>query len=76
MSEWISTKDELPKEEAERVLVLLTLLNYKKEKCQMVCYWHDLYSEWVEAWSGHRLPENKITHWMPLPNPPELKSDR
>lgn len=59
MSEWISVKDRLPKE-------LREVMFYDGE----------------EMWIGYRLgglwcedyftfKESKITHWMPLPEPPK-----
>ena len=60
--EWISIEDRLPEEE-ERVLAFfvgqfMEVASFKDE-------------EWIvsfDDWSEYLFP---ITHWMPLPEPPE-----
>jgi hypothetical protein len=60
--EWISVKDRLPEKENEEVIcydgkIVFTGVEYSKK--------NDF--EWIEC--GYK-PKN-ITHWMPLPNPPQ-----
>lgn len=57
MSKWISVKDRLP-EEKTRVLVFVPHSSIKIDTDRIVG------RIWVR-WYGH------ITHWMPLPEPPE-----
>ena len=68
MSEWISVDDRLP-EDDEQVLVFARPLKlYPSENGRglvdtMICLGGDL---WIHDWE--RQP--KVTHWMPLPDPP------
>ena len=57
VNEWISVKDRLP-EEKTRVLVFVPHSSIKIDTDRIVG------RIWVR-WNGH------ITHWMPLPEPPE-----
>lgn len=57
VNEWISVKDRLP-EEKTRVLVFVPHSSIKIDTDRIVG------RIWVR-WRGH------ITHWMPLPEPPE-----
>lgn len=71
MSEWISVKDRLPEGE-EDVLVHLT----SKELVVgafMTALIHDE-RFWVLSRGGdfYACPQFGVTHWMPLPEPPEV----
>lgn len=57
MSEWIGVKDRLP-EEKTRVLVSIPHSDTKIDTDRI------LGGKWVR-WNGH------VSHWMPLPEPPE-----
>ncbi|MGI9569505.1 MAG: DUF551 domain-containing protein [Desulfobulbia bacterium] len=59
MSEWISVEDRLPESEG-------MYLCYSENGIQQVVYSAARY----ERYSEHFMPFN-ITHWMPLPEPPE-----
>lgn len=61
MSEWISVKDRLPKND-NRVLVYMheNRLSYTKIDTDRL-----VNGEWVR-WS------DTVTHWQPLPEPPEV----
>lgn len=61
MSEWISVKERLP-EEPMRCLVYAKRGKYGG--CGVVYYNQGFYGDEYGA----------ITHWMPLPEPPEVKS--
>lgn len=82
MSEWISVKDRLPehdtdvlvfaegKHEAfigESVITITHIGNHK--------FWPDSpdHWEWVSPWQ-YFMTDYEITHWMPLPKPPERES--
>ena len=73
MSEWISVKDRLPRSMANKVLVWLEhedlvgymgFGHYEKYKGQEI--WYDLEHNEAFAIRGYT-----VTHWMPLPEPPE-----
>lgn len=82
MGEWISVKDRLPehdtpvlvfaegKHEAfigDSVIAITHIGNQK--------LWHDSpdHWNWVSPWQ-YFMTDYEITHWMPLPNPPERES--
>jgi len=61
MSEWISVKDRLPEFEQD-ILICRDLGEARivqTEEYQGSLYWGTSY--------------NNVTHWMPLPEPPEVK---
>jgi len=60
MSEWINVETAL-KEEG---------LVYDGENVYHVV-WCDIHKEWVD-WSEQYEQIQGVTHWMPLPNPPEV----
>ena len=63
MSEWISVKERLPENENE--VVLATDVTYSYTARYVNDNWHCV----CECFEGSS-PYN-ITHWMPLPKPPE-----
>lgn len=71
--EWISVKDRLPNKE-ESVLIVykmqyMTLITAAKyHKVGSVEWWTPVVPNPV---TGSNLYSSFITHWMPLPNPPE-----
>ena len=64
MSEWISVEDELP---TKGVYVLACYLDEYTE----VCRYHQV-KGWQDVVNGSLL----ITHWMPLPAPPEESNEK
>ena len=65
MAEWISVKNRLP-EVGQLVL------------CYCVCSYEVLRFMNVNSWLGARnadYMEGYVTHWMPLPEPPEEAED-
>lgn len=70
MSEWVSVKDRLP-ETDDMVLVLAS--GKPRENITLVDAF-ELAEYDPEGWSLETYPEwmdAKVTHWMPLPEPPE-----
>ena len=61
LSEWISIDDRLPKI-ADDVIV------FSDDKCQI-----DIGFLMNGKWFSDRGELHTVTHWMPLPNPPEDK---
>ncbi len=87
MNEWISVKDKLPDEEEDVLLLVREIEFYGKHQEKRKVYrwvftgWH-VDGEWATTYChGHRkLAEEskedpkftyKVTHWKPLPAPPE-----
>lgn len=80
MTEWISVKDKLP-EEGKEVLVIaygwdknppcyLGCLKHTKSEKSWLTGLESAESDWsLWGWSYLRTP--KVTHWMPLPDPPK-----
>ena len=84
MSEWISVKHKLPELHMETCVdgtdyfvsedVLVYHVDEYGELRQIVANYEvddteHLYTGWVETWEGRKLKD--VTHWMPLPEPPE-----
>lgn len=74
MSEWISVKDKLP-QKYDRVLVTdgkQVCLHYKQSGVNFAdARGHDLYCSCDLNHDRCDFVEGQITHWMPLPKPPE-----
>ena len=84
---WISVEERLPEGEDPVLILVKETEHYglHKEKskvyyCQYLAYWDD--DEWYTSWcNGCRkisdtakepnADEYEVTHWMPLPEPPE-----
>lgn len=67
MSEWISVKDRLPE---PYVAVLVWEKDDTKEGGFAYVDRHD-----GEVWKIGSLGNGAVTHWMPLPEPPEPEED-
>jgi hypothetical protein len=70
---WISIKERMPKNDAQKVLLLW---NLKSKTFCMIGFWNFV----IKKWEIHRLFEsncfinkNRISHWMPLPKNPRGK---
>ena len=57
--EWISVDERLPDKDGR-------FLTVDKKGYMMVCYWQTRF-----GWFASVCNKNAITHWMPLPEPPE-----
>lgn len=75
MSEWISVKDRVPDDYVE---VFYIALNENGSKERMTG--HRENGRWTHCclWYStiHLNDEIKVTHWMPLPEPPVMESDK
>lgn len=69
MSEWISVEERIP----EPLIDVLVHINRIGFYVLSMCPYHD--SENLSYWSFPDswvdIDENDVTHWMPLPEPPE-----
>lgn len=74
-NEWISVEDRLPQSIINKVLVYCEngYIGYGHyEKYQGEETWYNLESgEPFASWNLENCSPYKVTHWMPLPNPPE-----
>lgn len=66
---WISCSERLP-EIFEHVLIIY--LGFEGEKYITIAYMDDEENacDWCSDWNGDVI-DAKVTHWMPLPEPPE-----
>lgn len=80
MSEWISVKDRLPEELPENtgrktISCLVALKScYPKGKATIQKrqrQWIPYYDGSFVGWEWSRIGAQRVTHWMPLPEPPE-----
>ena len=64
MSEWISVEDRLPGDSQ-------TVLAVNSAGVIMLAFIHLPSKTWFRTYAG----QQHVTHWMPLPKPPEGESD-
>lgn len=69
MSEWISVKDRLP-EQGKRYLV--NRYDGVTKTYFTDILWHDAHDLW---WNRLYSGDYKVTHWMPLPEPPKEETE-
>lgn len=76
-NEWISVEDRLPESIVNKVLVYCEngYIGYGHyEKYQGEETWYNLESgEPFSSWSLQNCSPYKVTHWMPLPEPPDRR---
>ena len=65
--EWIKVEDKLPEDD----LSVLVMLGKDKPPCQGVMMGRLSYGEWIANNSYGSSHTSKITHWMPMPDPPK-----
>ena len=79
-NEWISVEERLPESIVNKVLVYCEngYIGYGHyEKYQGEETWYNLESgEPFSSWSLQNCLPYKVTHWMPLPKPPETMTKR
>ena len=63
--EWISVKERFP--EVSNGMFLVCYLFQERHLCYMVCAWYG------GKFRGLDLRPLTVTHWMPLPDVPEVK---
>jgi hypothetical protein len=71
MNDWISADKRLPDESA---FVIAKAMGVKENKHQtgiLVLYYCTAYPKSERFQSQHRASHVTVTHWMPLPTPPE-----
>ncbi len=62
---WIKCSDRVPEPHTDVVVF------EKYRSCETIKIGHRLGCEEYDWVDDHLFPLDKITHWMPLPNPPE-----
>ena len=73
MSEWQSI--ETAPRDGKNILVALHFKNGKYWGLDII-WWNERWNEWESAgydWRYADDDDERITHWMPLPEPPTLK---
>lgn len=69
VNQWISVKDRLPDESCECLGVVdgeVTEVSYSPKCKGLICVW-----SMCDADGFKPLPDDAVTHWMPLPEPPK-----
>jgi len=64
---WINKKDELPTHEQ---MVLITIIGKNKTHVDLVMYNARQKKSYIWDADEYDIPDEKVTHWMPLPEPP------
>ena len=67
MSEWISVEDRLPRKSGE------FKVKYSGKYSDDVSRFNHSIFPWIRYWSDEKYCGRKITHWMPLLEPPEAQ---
>lgn len=72
---WISVNDRRPEDETEMLLVVVESVKPIMGKTIFSCT-DGYYSNRFQFWDGERRNECKVTHWAPLPEPPEVNNEK
>lgn len=72
MMEWVSVKDRLP-ERTLRVIMFGSFPDGPHDYCITMGVFGFSSKSWVEL-SGQIM--HTVTHWMPLPNPPDMEGGK
>ena len=65
VQEWISVKDRLP-EPGKQVLI------YSRYDFCESAFYIGVPGKWRVTWNHEMLDADSVTHWMQMPNPPEM----
>ena len=69
VNQWISVKDRLPDESCECLGIVdgeVTEVSYSPKCKELICVW-----SMCDADGFKPLPDDAVTHWMPMPQPPQ-----
>ena len=72
VSKWISVEERLPEDDTN--VLVYAIGNNEPSVIAMTGYTHNMYGFNIEGWRApwqYFFYEYKITHWMPLPEPPK-----
>ena len=72
-SAWVSVKDKLPDD--EELYLICTESNFGKINIAYYQPIGDKFSNYEPFWQGKSNRSTRVTHWMPLPEPPESGDD-
>lgn len=68
--EWISAKERMPPDKVEVLAYCKRSLNGYGRKSYLDVAW---YNSNFDYWENLTHVDVEVTHWMPLPEPPQLK---
>ena len=68
MSEWISVEDNEPPR-ADDLYLCWIVKNLGCEPTYEACFWDGKHQEWDTSM------QETVTHWMPMPPPPEINDE-
>ncbi len=74
--DWISVKDRMPEDQGQSILVYGILEHHQDHDIHIARFFIGVNEEqgnnqfWEYGWS---YDISDVTHWMPLPQPPEVK---
>lgn len=72
LPKWISVEERLPEDNLN--VLVYAIGNNENSVIAMTSYTHNMYGYNIEGWCSpwqYFFYEYKITHWMPLPEPPK-----
>lgn len=73
VNQWISVKDRLPEEDDEYLAVVdgvIMEVGYTPKQKGLICVWST-----CDADGFKPLPDDAVTHWMSMPEPPKNSDD-
>lgn len=68
-TKWVSVEDRLPDKSCECLGIVdgeVTEVSYSPKCKELICVW-----SMCDADGSKPLPDDAVTHWMPLPEPPK-----